>query len=775
MSNFKIDTVEEGVPEEKRVHLYFQSQSYWLAGNWQWNLHSQTIYCSDVMLTLPAHFVGTKGIFHPDDTAALAQSLIEAETQDSANFCFRMITSYGTVVELKGNAITAIETEPFIDGLAENAWAEQETQKQYEQENKKLRQSMALWSVAEKWAKMGTWHFNTVTYDTHYSDNLFRMHGLMPESLNAHLKTFHSFLHPEDAASFTEAFERAYQNRAPLHLTYRIIDTIGNLKHLQLITSWDFNDRGELVLGGTVIDLTEQIKAEKEWETAISTVTYLKEQIQFSEQMTDIGTWQINLFTRKSLFSDNFFRIYGLKPQLISLSLDLLANFAHPEDRPLVTEVNRQILLEHVCPEIEFRIIRNDGKVRHVQLRGKPIIRSKTDLLMVGTIKDITATRLLEKKEVKLNEELAVQTLVQQEVEVIGSTCVWLTDMQTGKMTWSPNFYTLLGYKPNLIELNQKLFTNFIHLDDKKKFTETLSLALHEKTTHDVHFRLVVKGAVKYIKATFKQIEPQGKNLFAALLQDVSQQTLLQQEQQHQQQLLAGLQNTITEKVFVTDRNNTITDLNDACHANLMPKEQTVLQKNLFDIFPQLQDADYITHLNGAFSGKTTSLSASAILKNAGPGSYLMLPLADVDNTVNNVLHVIQDSTNSYVLQHKASLHIRLVENIIELMPGRVIVMDRHMNYVYWNRKCEEHYGIKKEAVIGKNILEFSPGFYDDPHYNEFKKTLSGEVVSLTAQLNSGNEPHLEGLLYPVKDNDNKIEYILWLVFDRTDASVLVS
>jgi PAS domain S-box-containing protein len=776
LSVYLIDTSETEVMEEKSVYLYFQSHTYLLTGNWLWNLHCHTVYCADVMLSLPVQYVGTKGIIHPDDKEHLAQSLQQAAVQNPSNFSFRIITTYGDVVELKGEAVVATEGEPLIQTPDFKRTLEQYgTEKQNWKESEKLRRALAVAGIAEKHTNTGSWYYNTATFETYFSDNLYRLYGLTPQSLNAHLKTFHSFLHPEDAPICTEAFEKAYHNRVPLHITFRITDALGEVKYLQLLTHWAFNEKGEQIMGGTVMDCTGQKRAEAELEAATSAAAFLKEQIQFSEQMTGIGTWQINLFTRKSVFSDNYYRIHGLKPQVANLNLDLLANYAHPEDRPLVTEAFRRILHEHVCPDIEYRIIRSDGKTRYVQLRGKPIIRSQTDLVMVGTIKDITTPRMLERKEALLKEELAAQALLQQEVETTAGTSVWVTDLQTGKTAWSPNLYNLLGYRPNFVELSQKQFVNFIHLDDKKRFTETLNLALQENTTHEIHFRLVVKGTVKYTKATFKTIAPEGKYLFAAILQDVSHETQLQQQQQYLQQLLNGLHHSIAEKVFVTDRNNSITDMNEACRAHLVPKEQPVLQKNVFDIFPQLQHVDYRAQLDQVFSGKVASLPAKVILKSGGTGSYMLLPLADDAQSVQHVLHVIQDNTLAYSQQRKALLHIRLVESIIEWMPGRVIVMDRHMNYVYWNRKCEAHYGIKKEEVIGKNILEILPGFYDDPGYNEFKRTLSGEVVSLTARQHADAELYSEVLLIPVSDNDHHIEYILWMAFDPTDASLLVS
>lgn len=757
----------------KEVHLYFQSRFFLLKGDWQWNLHSQSICGSDVMHCLPAHFEGTKGLLHPDDVALVAGHLQPAAATPF-DIQFRIITTYGKVEVLQGQAIVATETTP--EGLPRTR--EEEfyfKQKLYRQELEKLQPVLGINTKAEKYTGTGTWYFNTASYDTYFSDNLYRLHGLSPQSVNAHLKSFQSFLHPDDAAAYNEAFDKAYHSRSPLHITYRIINTLGEEKYLQLLTSWDFNNKGEWILSGIVTDVTATKNAEAAEEALAGQNAFLKELAELSETMTGIGTWQINLLTRKTTFSANFYRIYGLKPQVARVSIDGLLNYVHPDDRARMTEYTRQLFSEHQCPETEFRVIRNDGKLRYLQLKGKVLVPSKLEKVMVGTIKDMTAMRLLEQKAATLADELSVQKWVQQEVEVTTETYVWVTNEQTGKAQWSQNVYALLGYRPSSVALTQKLFESFIHLEDQTKFTDTLALAQQERLENSTHLRLVVKGEVHYLQVTFKPMEEDGQTLMVGIMQNRNHQTSLQQNQHYLQQLVASLQHTITEKVFVTDRSNTIVEMNEGGQNSLLAKGQEAVHKNVFDVFPQLVEADYIAHLHGAMAGKPASLPAHVLHQGLRSGSYYLLPLLDEAQQVQQILHVVQDKTAEHQQHQKEVLHMRLMESIMRLMPGRVIIMDKHMNYVYWNERCEEHYGIKKEDVIGKNILEFSPGFYDDPSYNEFKRTLGGEVVSITERLNTSGSFYAEALLIPVTNDNGAVEFILWVVYQPASRSVLVS
>jgi hypothetical protein len=101
---------------EKKVTLFLQSSLTQLVGDWHWDLSCENVFCSDVMLSLPGEFQGTKGIVHPDDVAGLQATLNEDDGL-GMHLMVRMITTYGEVVKLEGHNITRVEEneEPTTD------------------------------------------------------------------------------------------------------------------------------------------------------------------------------------------------------------------------------------------------------------------------------------------------------------------------------------------------------------------------------------------------------------------------------------------------------------------------------------------------------------------------------------------------------------------------------------------------------------------------------------------------------------------------------------
>jgi hypothetical protein len=99
-----------GELEGRVVEVFIGSKTYRLSGNWQWDLHCNAIFCSDVMFSLSRVFEGTKGIVHPDDLAGLKEKLFSFSKKQPVPIEFRIITTYGEVKTLQGKQILLADT-----------------------------------------------------------------------------------------------------------------------------------------------------------------------------------------------------------------------------------------------------------------------------------------------------------------------------------------------------------------------------------------------------------------------------------------------------------------------------------------------------------------------------------------------------------------------------------------------------------------------------------------------------------------------------------------
>src|SRR4030095_8056101 len=61
-----------------------------------------------------------------------------------------------------------------------------------------LELQLKIFKQAESIGEIGNWQINLNTFETLYSDNVFRIYGLEPHTVNAHPDTFDGFLHEDD-------------------------------------------------------------------------------------------------------------------------------------------------------------------------------------------------------------------------------------------------------------------------------------------------------------------------------------------------------------------------------------------------------------------------------------------------------------------------------------------------------------------------------------------------------------------------------------------------
>ncbi|HEY0356392.1 MAG TPA: PAS domain S-box protein, partial [Flavisolibacter sp.] len=183
--------------------------------------------------------------------------------------------------------------------------------------------------------------------------------------------------------------------------------------------------------------------------------------------------------------------------------------------------------------------------------------------------------------------------------------------------------------------------------------------------------------------------------------------------------------------------------------------------------FPQLKTSQVFERFHRVLKGETIFLKDDKDILTGGVNDLLMVPVKDEYGQIISVLNIIHDTTKEFELRQQLTDRLHFIEKLLEASVDRVIVLDRNMNYLYWNRRAEQYYGIGKENIIGKNILEMFPGFIEDPSYGEFRKVFKGETVHIPASKNlEDKKGYFETYLIPIKDDTGLVTGVLWIVHD---------
>jgi PAS domain-containing protein len=85
-----------------------------------------------------------------------------------------------------------------------------------------------------------------------------------------------------------------------------------------------------------------------------------------AQRITHVGYWEWNLETDHVNWSDETYRIYGLRPQERPIDLATVREKIHPEDREAVFRTAEGAILRGVRSDSEHRLVRPSGEVRTV-------------------------------------------------------------------------------------------------------------------------------------------------------------------------------------------------------------------------------------------------------------------------------------------------------------------------------------------------------------------------------------------------------------------------
>lgn len=116
-----------------------------------------------------------------------------------------------------------------------------------------------------------------------------------------------------------------------------------------------------------------------------------RRRLEEAQQIGHIGSFEWNCESDATYWSDELYRIYGLKPQHQAMSLNQVLNYTHPEDRQWLEEEIRKSRQQVRTVRLSHRIIRADGEVRFLNRQFESLADARGHIRFIrGTVQDIT-------------------------------------------------------------------------------------------------------------------------------------------------------------------------------------------------------------------------------------------------------------------------------------------------------------------------------------------------------------------------------------------------
>ncbi len=243
-----------------------------------------------------------------------------------------------------------------------------------------------FWALALDRAHLGLWDWNLSTGDCYYSPTWAKMLGYAEGELAYTPDLWFNLTHPDDRDSARESGDRHIAGLTPS------IETELRLRHKDGYWIWVL-DRGGIVerdadgrplrLMGVQTDITRQ----KEAEAALDEVNV---RFRLALAASGTGIWHFDVGTDKSYWDARTREIFGLVADTDEVSADLWHTFLHPDEREATERAHRMSLGTDSVVAVQYRIIRRDGEVRHIESLVRFIAGVGSAGQFLGTVRDIT-------------------------------------------------------------------------------------------------------------------------------------------------------------------------------------------------------------------------------------------------------------------------------------------------------------------------------------------------------------------------------------------------
>jgi PAS domain S-box-containing protein len=253
-----------------------------------------------------------------------------------------------------------------------------------------------------------------------------------------------------------------------------------------------------------------------------------------AQRITHVGYWEWDPLTDRVNWSDETYRIYGMRPQERPMDLATVQEKIHPEDWKRAMEQ----ALGGARINVECRLFRPTGEVRIVQFQGD--VKRDTSgqpTLRFGTVQDITDRKRGE-------EQLRRSQFYLSEGQRLAQMGSWAFNPAGFFDYWSEDLFRIYGLDPQkgAPTLGQYLAT--VHPADRDFMADTIKRMHVEHSGCDVKKRIVCPdGKLRYIRCVGIPVV-QGDVLkgFLGTAIDITEQELLTRELERRQAYLAEAQ-----------------------------------------------------------------------------------------------------------------------------------------------------------------------------------------------------------------------------------------
>jgi len=612
----------------------------------------------------------------------------------------------------------------------------------------------------------------------YWSDELYRIHGLEPQSEDMTIEKAVSFVAPGDRSEMVNAIKQLETMGESINIIHKIIRRDGAERMVRRTAEVLLDENGKpFKIYGTIQDITEQYEAQ---EKIKASERLLRE----AELVGHTGSYEVDLpdFTIK--FSEGMYTLLGYSPNSFVPSLKFIDSISAPEDVEVVTKILKKAATTKKPYAYVKRIFRPNGQMRYITCKGVVICDEKGNALKIlGTAQDITEQKLAE-DELREKKDLL-------------------------KAIFDASTFAITVFKSHRNEKGEIVDFEYI-LENKKaknfwkqaRIGSTLLQLFPTATLHGIFDKykkvietgrpldIIEKFDSAKIKGWFRLTAVKMNNCLVSMVEDISDRYTAEEELKEQNHFIRQVTEATPDLISVFNiRAFTFSYMSPQVYSLLGYTASKVLNFTSEDIRSQIHpdDLEAFENLINSFNQveDDTVLELDYRVKNSNHiwvylRSRTKIFLRGDDGKVSHIIAISQDISE----RKKAEKHLReqahFIKQITQASPDIITIFDlKSSSYIYINKELDLLLGSTTEQVkeMGfENVLNF---IHPDDQvrmrnfYQNFKETIDNEILEIEYRVkNTHNEWSwfkARGKVFK-RDADGEVLQVIAVVQDHTQT-----
>jgi len=268
-----------------------------------------------------------------------------------------------------------------------------------------LKDSQRRLSTALRATKVGAWEWNINTNTTFWSEENYRLMGLVPGSIESTYENWAKCVHPDDLSAAETKVTEAIDQKGELNIEFRVVWSDGSIHWINDIGNLIYDELGNPIgMYGIQMDITDRKQIQQDLETNRQRLAFL-----LSKSPAVIYSAKADGDFGATFISENVTKQLGYSPEEFINNPAFWIDNIHPED---VSRINSEIdhLFEAGFHSYEYRFRHANGHYLWMQDEMTLVYDEyKNPLEIIGSWVDITDRKLAETEREKLIAELTTK------------------------------------------------------------------------------------------------------------------------------------------------------------------------------------------------------------------------------------------------------------------------------------------------------------------------------------------------------------------------------